>query len=227
MPDESLRPMVEDARTAAPGRRTRRRNPWWSPTLRSGLHLLCLTPFLILAIEGAAGDLGANPIEALIRGLGDWALRFLVIALAVTPLRRLVGWPKLASYRRMLGLWAFAYAALHVTSYVVLDQFFDWANIGHEILKHKFITAGMAALTLLVPLAGTSTGAMIRRLGGRRWRALHRLVYIAGPLAAIHYIWMVKADIRQPLVYAAIFAFLLGYRAVAWLRDRAPLRSEK
>jgi sulfoxide reductase heme-binding subunit YedZ len=191
--------------------------------LRFGVHLLCLTPFLTLAAEGVLGALGANPIEALIRGLGDWALRFLVIALAVTPLRRLSGWPILAAYRRMLGLWSFAYASLHVTSYVVLDQFFDWTNIGHEILKHKFITAGMAALSLLVPLAATSTGAMIRRLGGRRWRMLHRLVYIAAPLAAIHYVWMVKADIRQPLVYVAMIVFLLGYRAAMALRERALL----
>jgi sulfoxide reductase heme-binding subunit YedZ len=171
-----------------------------------------LAPLLVLLFEGATDELGANPIEALVRGLGDWALRFLVIALAVTPLRRLAGWPRLAGYRRMLGLWAFAYAGLHLASYVVLDQFFDWANIGHEILKHKFITAGMAALCLLVPLAATSTGAMIRRLGGRRWRRLHRLV------------WMVKADIRQPLAYAAAIVLLLGYRLVTASRERAAER---
>jgi sulfoxide reductase heme-binding subunit YedZ len=227
MPDESSRPMAEVVRPDVPGRPARRRLPWWRPTLRSAVHLVCMTPFLVLAFRGVAGDLGANPIEALIRGLGDWALRFLVIALAVTPLRRLAGWPVLGGYRRMVGLWAFAYASLHVTSYVVLDQFFDWATIGQEILKHKFITAGMAALTLLVPLAATSTGGMIRRLGGRRWRQLHRLVYAAGPLAAIHYVWMVKADIRQPLVYAAILAFLLGYRIVVAARERVFLQSEK
>ncbi len=227
MPDESARSMEDVPLAAAPGRPVRRRLARWRPTLRSGAHLLCLAPFLVLAIEGAAGGLGANPIEALVRGLGDWALRFLVLALAVTPLRRLAGWPRLAAYRRMVGLWAFAYAALHVASYVVLDQFFDWANIGQEILKHKFITAGMAALTLLVPLAATSTGGMIRRLGGRRWRGLHRLVYIAAPLAAIHYAWMVKADIRQPLAYAAMIAVLLGYRVAAALRDRVSVRSGK
>jgi sulfoxide reductase heme-binding subunit YedZ len=226
MADISSQSLVEGARMPVPGRRKRRSLPWWRPTVRSGLHLLCLTPFLVLAVEGLAGDLGANPIEALIRGLGDWALRFLVIALAVTPVRRLAGWPALAAYRRMLGLWAFAYATLHVTSYVVLDQFFDWTNIGHEILKHKFITAGMAALSLLVPLAATSTGAMIRRMGGRRWRQLHRLVYVAGPLAAIHYVWMVKADIRQPLVYVGVVVFLLGYRMVITVRERLSAHSE-
>jgi len=139
----------------------------------------------------------------------------------VTPLRRLAAWQVLAGYRRMLGLWAFAFACLHVTSYVVLDQFFDWANIGHEIVKHKFITAGMAALCLLIPLAATSTNGMVRRLGGKAWRRLHRLVYIAGPLAAIHYIWMVKADIREPLVYATLILGLLGYRGIVALSNRS------
>ncbi len=221
MPDDIAQGTVANA---APARRNRRRHAWWRPTLRSGIHLLCLAPLLVLLFEGALDGLGANPIEALVRGLGDWALRFLVIALAVTPLRRLAAWPRLAGYRRMLGLWAFAYAALHFASYVGLDQFFDWANIGQEILKHKFITAGMAAFCLLVALAATSSGAMIRRLGGRRWRLLHRLVYIAAPLAAVHYVWMVKADIRQPVAYAAAIALLLGYRLVMALRERAAER---
>ncbi len=190
------------------------------PALRLAAHLLCLLPLLWLAGRALLGDLGANPIEAVVRFLGDWALRFVIVALAVTPLRKVSGLPALARYRRMLGLWAFAYAALHVSAYVVLDQFFDWANIGHEILKHKFITAGMAAFTLLVPLAATSTNAMLRRLGGAHWRRLHRLVYLAGPLAVIHYVWMVKADIRQPLVYAALLTVLLAYRAALALRQR-------
>lgn len=189
--------------------------------IRAGAHLLCLVPLVWLAWRGLGDDLGANPIEAVVRFLGDWALRLLVVALAVTPLRKITGLSGLAAYRRMLGLWAFAYAALHMTSYVVLDQFFDWANIGTEILKHKFITAGMTAFILLLPLAATSTNGMARRLGGRRWRRLHRLVYVTGPLAAIHYAWMVKADIRQPLVYAALVAFLLGFRAFSALRRHA------
>ncbi len=188
--------------------------------LRPVVHLLCLLPLLWLAVQGTLGGLGANPIEAAVRFLGDWALRLLVVALAVTPLRKLAGLPELARYRRMAGLWAFAYASLHVSAYVVLDQFFDWATIGHEIIKHKFITAGMAAYTLLVPLAVTSTEGMLRRLGGRRWRRLHRLVYLAGPLAALHYVWMVKADIRQPLVYAALLVAMLAYRAVSALRQK-------
>jgi sulfoxide reductase heme-binding subunit YedZ len=202
------------------GRPQRAKLPWWRPTIRTAVHLLCVSPFLVLAWRGIGGELGANPIEAVVRDLGDWALRFLVAALAVTPLRQMTDWSVLATYRRMAGLWAFAYAALHVTAYVVLDQFFDWASIGDEILKHKFITAGMAALTLLVPLAATSTTGMVRRLGGRAWRRLHRLVFIAAPLAAIHYIWMVKADISQPLVYSGFIVILLGYRLILAFRNR-------
>jgi sulfoxide reductase heme-binding subunit YedZ len=179
-----------------------------------------LIPFLALVASGIAGGLGANPIETVIRSMGDWALRFLVIALAVTPLRKILGWPSLARYRRMFGLWAFAYACLHVAAYVVLDQFFDWHNILLEILKHKFITAGMAAFLILVPLASTSTNGMIRRLGGGRWRRLHKMVYVAGPLAAVHYLWMVKADIREPLIYCALVIILLGYRTIRFLRDQ-------
>lgn len=201
--------------------RRRQKLPWWRPTLRTGVHLLFLVPLVILVARAVAGDLGANPIEAIVRYLGDWALRFLVVALAVTPLRRLTSWQKIASYRRMVGLWAFAYAILHLSAYVVLDQFFDWANIGHEIAKHKFITAGVTAIVLLAPLAATSTSGMIRRMGGKRWRQLHRLVYLAGPLASIHYVWMVKADIRQPLVYAATILLMLGYRAAIAMRRQA------
>jgi sulfoxide reductase heme-binding subunit YedZ len=192
--------------------------------VRPALHLLCATPLIGLAYHGLHGLLGANPIEAVIRTLGDWALRLLVVALAVTPLRRLSGWPALAVYRRMAGLWGFAYALLHLLGYVVLDQFFDWAAIGHDILKHRFITAGMAAFALLLPLALTSTGGMVRRLGGRSWRRLHRLVYVAVPLASIHYIWMVKADIRQPLIYAGLVALFLLIRAVgARWSQRSPV----
>ncbi len=184
------------------------------PLLRLWVHLLCAAPMLYLAAKAGFDLLGANPVEAAIRFLGDWGLRFLIVALAVTPVRLLTGWTMMARYRRMLGLWAFAYVTLHLLGYVVLDQFFDWQNIGHEILKHKFITVGMAALTLLIPLAATSTNGMIKRIGGRSWKKLHRLVYLAVPLAAVHYIWMVKADIRQPLVYLVITLLLLGYRWV-------------
>jgi sulfoxide reductase heme-binding subunit YedZ len=193
---------------------------WWRPTLRTGVHLLCALPLMVLAARGLMDGLGANPIEAIIRNLGDWGLRFLLLTLAVTPLRKLAGWTVLARYRRMLGLWAFAYVALHLLSYVVLDQFFDWTAIGIEILKHKFITAGMLAFVLLVPLAATSTNGMIKRLGGARWRRLHQTIYVIAPLAAMHFIWMVKADLREPLLYATILLVLLGSRVVAVLRMR-------
>ena len=178
------------------------------PAVRPLVHLLCALPLCWLAGRAALDMLGANPVEAAIRFLGDWGLKFLILALAVTPIRLVSGWTAPARYRRMLGLWGFAYAMLHLLGYVVLDQWFDWANIGHEIVKHKFITAGMAAFTLLVPLAATSTNGMIKRLGGQAWRKLHRLVYLAVPLAALHYIWMVKAGIQGPIAYF-LFALLL------------------
>jgi sulfoxide reductase heme-binding subunit YedZ len=176
------------------------------------IHLACALPMLWLGTRAALDLLGANPVEAAIRFLGDWALRLLIVALAVTPIRLLSGWSAPVRYRRMLGLWAFAYVVLHVASYVILDQFFDWNAIGHDILKHKFITVGMAALILLTPLAATSTNAMIKRLGGPAWRRLHRAVYLAAPLAALHYIWMVKAGILQPMAYLLIVLSLLACR---------------
>ncbi|MTJ80883.1 MAG: sulfoxide reductase heme-binding subunit YedZ [Telmatospirillum sp.] len=184
----------------------------WRRWDRPALHLLCALPLLILSVKGLSGDLGANPIEALVRGIGDWALRLLVVALAVTPIRRLTGLSRLAAYRRMLGLWAFAYVVLHLSAYIVLDQFFDWQAIAGEIRKHKFITAGILSVILLLPLAATSTGAMVRRLGGVRWKWLHRLVYLAVPLAGIHYLWMVKADTRQPIAYLVLILLCLGAR---------------
>lgn len=177
-------------------------------------HLLCALPLIWLGGLAGFDRLGANPVEAAIRFSGDWALRILILSLAVTPLRQFARLSVLASYRRMLGLWGFAYAALHLLGYVVLDQFFDWGAIGHEIVKHKFITAGMAAFSLLFPLAATSTQGMIKRLGGGAWRRLHRLVYLAAPLAALHYIWMVKAGWKQPAAYMAITLLLLLSRWV-------------
>jgi sulfoxide reductase heme-binding subunit YedZ len=182
--------------------------------VRPLVHLACALPLAWLAGRAAFDLLGANPVEAAIRFSGDWALRILMLALAVTPIRQTSGLSGVARYRRMLGLWGFAYAVLHLLGYVVLDQFFDWQNIGHEILKHKFITAGMAAFTLLLPLAATSTQGMIKRLGGAAWRKLHRLVYLAVPLAALHYIWMVKAGRTQPTLYLVIALLLLFCRWV-------------
>lgn len=174
----------------------------------------CLLPLVVLASRAALDDLGANPIEAVTRTLGDWALRFLVLTLAVTPVRLLTGWSTLAGYRRMLGLFAFFFAALHVSSYVMLDQFFDFAAIGGDIVKRKFITIGLVAFLLMVPLAATSTNRMIKRLGATRWRRLHRLAYAAGALAIVHFLFMVKVDTREPLIYAGVLGCLLGARVL-------------
>jgi sulfoxide reductase heme-binding subunit YedZ len=156
--------------------------------------------------------LGANPAEFITRSAGDWTLRFLLLTLAVTPLRKLTGWHVLARYRRMLGLYAFFYGMLHLSSYVSFDHAFALAEIGKDILKRPFITVGFATLVLMVPLAVTSTNAMVKRLGAARWLALHRLVYLIAPLGVLHFFWMVKKDITEPALYAAVLAVLLGYR---------------
>ena len=178
------------------------------------LFLVCPLPLALLAWDATHDLLGANPIEAVTRALGDWTLNFLLITLTVTPLRRLTGWNWLLRLRRMLGLYTFFYACLHVTSYLWLDQFFDWTEIATDIVKRPFITAGFVAFTLLIPLAATSNNFMVRRLGGRRWLALHRSVYLIGVLGVLHYSWMVKRDLALPLLYAAILAVLLGVRAL-------------
>ncbi len=164
--------------------------------------------------------LGANPAEFITRSTGDWTLRFLLITLAVTPLRKLAGWHWLAGFRRMFGLYAFFYALVHLSSYVAFDHVFDVTAILKDIVKRPFITVGFTALVLLVPLAITSTNRMVQRLGARRWLALHRLVYVIAPLGVLHFWWMVKRDITEPALYALILAVLLGYRLAAKLEDR-------
>ncbi len=177
-------------------------------------------PLAWLVWRGLSGDLGANPIEVITRFLGDWAMRFLLVTLAVTSLRRMFGWSVLMRLRRMLGLFAFTYAVLHLSSYVVLDQFFYWPEIWADIIKRNFITVGMIAFLMLLALAVTSTNAMIRRLGGKRWQRLHRLVYPAAVAVVVHFYMMVKADIREPLIYGAIAVVLLEYRAILGLKGR-------
>lgn len=188
---------------------------------KPAVFALCLAPLAWLVAQVFSGGLGANPIEATNRFLGDWALRFLLIALAVTPVKDLTGWAVIMRFRRMLGLFAFFYVSLHLASYVVLDQFFAWSEIWGDIVKRRYITIGMIAFVLLIPLAITSTKGMIKRLGGRRWTQLHMLVYGAAVFAVFHYFMMVKADIREPLIYAAVLALLLGYRVVTRFRRRA------
>jgi len=173
---------------------------------------LCLLPALLLVWWAFAGGLGANPIEAITHHTGDWTLRFLLITLAVTPVRRLTGWNPVIRFRRMLGLFAFFYAALHLLTYVWLDQFFSWPAIVKDVVKRPFITVGFTAFVVLVPLAATSTAGMIRRLGGRAWRRLHRLIYLAAVAGVVHYWWLVKADIRRPMRYGLVLAVLLSLR---------------
>jgi sulfoxide reductase heme-binding subunit YedZ len=186
--------------------------------LKVVLFVLCLVPFASLvwrAFEFGGSDLGTNPIETVQDTLGRWGLRFLLITLAVTPLRDWFNAPWLVQLRRMLGLYAFFYVLMHFLTWLILDQGVYWSGIVVDIAKRPFITIGFAALVLLTPLAVTSTNAMMRRLG-KRWKTLHRLIYAIAPLGVWHYYWQVKADVREPLVYAAILAVLLGWRV--WKR---------
>lgn len=185
--------------------------------------LLCLVPLARLAWLASEGALGANPIEYITHSTGWWTLSFLMITLAVTPLRRLTGMNWLPRLRRMLGLFAFLYATLHFSIYLWLDQFFDWASIGKDIVKRPFITLGFAAFILLIPLAATSTNAMVRRLGASRWQLLHRLIYLIAVLGVAHFWWLVKKDVTEPVLFACVLTLLLGVR-LAWRvrRSRSP-----
>jgi sulfoxide reductase heme-binding subunit YedZ len=172
---------------------------------------ICLLPLIRLIVLGGSGGLGANPIEFVTHSTGTWTLVGLMVTLSVTPLRRLTGRAELIRYRRMLGLFTFFYACLHFITYIWLDQFFDPAAIAKDIIKRPFITIGFAAFVLLIPLAATSTHAMMRRLG-RRWQQLHRLVYLVAILGVVHYMWLVKKDLTQPLIYGAVLTLLLIMR---------------
>ena len=180
-----------------------------------GVILLCATPVAWLAWTAAFGDLGANPIETVEHTTGAWALQLLLATLAVTPLRRLTGWQGMAKQRRTLGLLAFAYATAHFLTWSILDNGLDWASIAEDLGKRPFVTVGFAAFVSLIPLALTSSRASIQRLG-KRWVALHRLVYVAAALGVLHFFWLVKKDLRQPLVYGAVLVALLGVRL--WFR---------
>ena len=179
------------------------------------VFLVCLTPLALLVWRGARNELGANPIEFITHATGDWTLRFLLLTLTITPARRLLKAPGLIRYRRMLGLFAFFYGTLHLTTYVWLDKFFDLPEMLKDVAKRRFITAGALAFVAMTPLAITSTAGWIRRLGGRNWQRLHRLVYVSAAAGVIHYWWLVKSDIREPAAYGLALAVLLGYRAVA------------
>ena len=181
------------------------------------IFLICLIPLISLIWNAFQGHLGANPIEKVTHITGEWALRFLLLTLSVTPARKLLGWHFLLRLRRMVGLYAFFYACLHFLTYMVLDQFFDFDEIIKDILKRPYITVGVAAFVLLIPLAVTSTNTMMKRLG-RRWKSLHQLIYVIGVLAILHFLWLVKADNLEPLVYACILLAL--FMARVWIQRR-------
>jgi methionine sulfoxide reductase heme-binding subunit len=198
---------------------------WFPPRwLRPVVFVVCLVPaaWVIVAIASdffqGTRLLGSNPIKEAEHFTGRWVLRFLMVTLAVTPIRQTLGWNWLQRYRRMLGLFAFAYATLHLSIYFFLDLELAWGDLAADIVKRPYITIGMAAFVLLAPLAVTSTAKMVKRLGGKRWAALHRLIYVIVVLGTIHFWMAVKRDITDPLIFAAIFAVLLGYRVVKWRR---------
>jgi methionine sulfoxide reductase heme-binding subunit len=188
--------------------------------VKIALFALCLVPFALLGWRYWKDDLTPNPIEFITHFTGDWAIRMVVATLAITPLRKLLRLPDLIRFRRMLGLFAFFYGTLHFATWFALDKGFDMHEILGDFTKRRFILAGLTAYLCMVPLAITSTKGWIRRMGGRRWQLLHRLVYITGIAAVIHYYWLVKSDIRLPLLYGSMVAILLAYRGVVWLSAR-------
>jgi len=196
-------------------------NSKWSKPV---VFLLCLLPLATLGWQALHGELTANPIEFITHATGDWTLRFLVITLCITPFRKILHLPELIRFRRMLGLFAFFYACLHFTTYIWLDKFFDLSEMWKDIAKRKYITVGFTAFLLLIPLALTSTAGWIRRLGGKRWQMLHRLIYFSATLGVIHYYWQVKSAVIRPLTYGAIVAVLLLWRLFASLSKKKQLR---
>lgn len=198
--------------------------------LKPAIFAACLVPFVWLVVRAVSDGLGANPIDAITDTTGIWALRFVLATLAVTPVRRITGWHPIIRFRRMLGLFAFFYASMHFLTWLVLDQFFAWEFILEDIAKRPFITMGFTAFVLMIPLAITSTAGWIRRLGGRTWNRLHRLVYVTGVAAVIHYLWLVKVIEPEQITYAVILASLLAvrlYYALVRERRRVPAAAVK
>jgi len=200
--------------------------------IKPAVFLASLAPFGWLVYNAFFGDLGVNPVETITNQTGIWTLRFIVLTLALTPLRFVTGFNPLALFRRMLGLFAFFYGSLHFMTYFILDHSLEFSGVWEDVVKRPYITAGFTAFVLMIPLALTSTQGWIRRLGGKRWNLLHRLVYITALAAVLHYFWKVKLDTTNPLYYAALVAVLLGARV--WQRARkagavarpAPVRRE-
>ena len=193
----------------------------------------CLVPVAWLVWRGLHNDLTADPIAYITHTTGDWTLRFLVITLAITPLRKLLHLPQLIRFRRMMGLYAFFYVCLHFTTWIWLDKNFIWPELWKDVLKRPFITVGFTGLVLLIPLAITSTAGWIRRMGGKRWQLLHRLVYVIAVLGVIHYYWLIKSEVRLPLFYGFLVGILLAWRLGDWLIRRrgqagtAPVRRDE
>jgi sulfoxide reductase heme-binding subunit YedZ len=183
------------------------------------VFMLALMPLTRLGYGAYFDELGTNPIEKITHRIGYWTLTFLLLTLSATPLRRILGWLWLIRMQRMLGLFAFFYGCLHLLTYLVLDQFFDWDGILRDITKRPYITVGFSSLLLMIPMAITSTDAMIRRLGGKRWRLLHRLVYLCAIGGVVHYWWLVKKDLTNPITFAVLLGLLLGIRLLYWLRS--------
>lgn len=195
--------------------------------LSLGVFSAALVPLVRIVVQVLTGGLGTNPIEELLHRTGWWALAFLMLTLSVTPARQLTGWGALIKLRRMLGLYAFFYASLHFAIYVGVDQFFALEYILADVTDRPYITVGFAALLILIPLAVTSTKGWIRRLGGKRWNRIHKLVYLAAALGVLHFLWLVKADIREPAIFGWILITLLGYRLVAERLRRLRIRRAK
>ncbi len=193
-------------------------------TLKVLVFVLCLGPLSVLTWKAFHALLGANPVDVITRSTGKWTLTFLLLTLSVTPLRRLLRMPWLVRFRRMLGLYAFFYGTLHLMTYVWLDQFFNVQSMLHDVAKRKFITAGMTAFALMVPLAFTSTSGWIRRMGGKRWQKLHRLIYLSATAGVVHFIWLVKADERRPIAKGSVLAALLLFRTAIWMWNRTHTR---
>lgn len=195
--------------------------------IKAAAFALCLVPFARLVWRAFAGTLGVNPIETITHSTGWWTLAFLLITLSVTPLRKLLNAPWLLRLRRMLGLFAFFYVCVHFTIWLVFDHFFDWRAVVADIVKRPYITVGFTAFVLLIPLAATSTNAMVRRLGAQQWQRLHRFVYLIAVLGVLHFLWLVKKDLREPTLFAVILGALLGARLIYRLTQKrsVPVRA--
>ena len=193
---------------------------WMKRVIKPSIFLLCLVPVGLLTYQGLTNQLTANPISDITLETGVWTLRFIVITLCITPLRKLSGWSIIAQLRRMIGLFAFFYGTLHFTTYIWLDQFFDISSILKDIPKRPFILMGFSSFLLLIPLAATSFNWIMKKMGGKRWKWLHRLLYLTAIGGVIHYYWLVKADTRRPIIYGIIVAVLLGYRLWDYLKNK-------